>query len=454
MSKKQIKITQDDLRKLVRESIQDKLNGVFSTDDPKAADAVRNDFDAYDAYYGEGSGTKKNREDLANLIDKRANGEDAELDLPNYNRFEMDDELGDRKEEAEMYEKNPEGEENLLVGDPNLEEPDIEPYEMYEDKQVRLNEAQLREFVSYSVSRLLKEALEEEKGNKGTLTHFGKKESEEAAKRYPNPYKKDGKFLPYDEYCEKKKEERMKDKEKEDKKEDKKPNKAVTVHFSTKDLQEMVSKALNEVFDADAREYAFKSRMREAMHAIRMEMMEIEERFEEAEVDPDQMPYYRELKQAHGALDSLINYSDFTCVRKLTEGMGMGDNEEPVTDNFPKKAAGTFTMNTRRGNVDKYKVYVEKTDDEELLTDIFIYDPMDKEWYPQAEYVVGIEEYTNGTWLPYWETFNGDVSIRALANCFGKVVKLWKKVGYLYDEDDEIPFRYAGDIKGLNGKIY
>ena len=123
--------------------------------------------------------------------------------------------------------------------------------------------------------------------------------------------------------------------------------------------------------------------------------------------------------------------------------------EGPVVDNFPKKASGTFTMNTRRGNTDKYRAYVEKTDDEELLTDIFIYDPMDKEWYPQAEYVVGIEEYTNGTWLPYWETFNGDVSIKALANCFGKVVKLWKKVGYLYDEDDEIPFRYGGDyMKG------
>lgn len=106
-------------------------------------------------------------------------------------------------------------------------------------------------------------------------------------------------------------------------------------------------------------------------------------------------------------------------------------------------------MNTRRGNTDKYKVYVEKTDNEELLTDIFVYDERGKELEPQAEYVVGIEEYTNGSWLPYWETFDGDVSIRALANCFDKVVKLWKKVGYLYDEDDEIPFRYSGDyMKG------
>ena len=127
----------------------------------------------------------------------------------------------------------------------------------------------------------------------------------------------------------------------------------------------------------------------------------------------------------------------------------MGDQEGQVVDNFPKKAAGTFTMKTRRGNTDKYKVYVEKTPEEELLTDIFIYDPMDKEWYPQSEYVVDIEEYTNGTWLPYWETFNGEKKIRKHANCFDKVVKLWKKVGYLYDEDDEIPFRYSGDyMKG------
>ena len=142
------------------------------------------------------------------------------------------------------------------------------------------------------------------------------------------------------------------------------------------------------------------------------------------------------------------------AVKRISEEMKRGDEEEQAVDNFPKKATGSFTMNTRRGNTDKYKVYVEKTDDEELHTDIFIYDPMDKEWYPQAEYVVGIEEYTNGTWLPYWETFNGDVSIRALANCFGKVVKLWKKVGYLFNEDDEIPFRYAGDVKGFGGKIY
>ena len=138
---------------------------------------------------------------------------------------------------------------------------------------------------------------------------------------------------------------------------------------------------------------------------------------------------------------------------QLKEGMEGGE-EEQVQDMFPKKASGKFKMNTRRGTVDQYRVFVEKTDDEELLTDIFVYDPMDKEWYPQAEYVVGIEEYLNGSWLPYWETFNGDVSIRALANCFSKVVKLWKKVGYLYEEDDEIPFRYAGDIKGLNGKMY
>ena len=121
------------------------------------------------------------------------------------------------------------------------------------------------------------------------------------------------------------------------------------------------------------------------------------------------------------------------AVTKIFEGIG--DDEEEAHSQFPAKASGTFTMRTRRGNVDKYKVYVEKTEEEELLTDIFVYDERGKEWEPQAEYVVGIED--------------GDVSIRALANCFDKVVKLWKKVGYLYDEDDEIPFRYGGDyMKG------
>ena len=46
--------------------------------------------------------------------------------------------------------------ENLWQGDDELEEPDEE---INERRQIRLSEGQLREFVSYSVARLLKEAV-------------------------------------------------------------------------------------------------------------------------------------------------------------------------------------------------------------------------------------------------------------------------------------------------------
>ena len=365
MSKKQIRISQDEIRKLVRESIQDKLNGVFSTDDPKAAEAVRNDFDPYELYYGEDDGTRRSKETFANLIDKRANGEDAELGLPNYDRFQMKDDFDSSKEEAEMYEKNPEGEENLYIGDPDLEEPDEEePYQIYEGKRVRMNESGLRNFISYSVSKLLKEAMgkdlyygdeydgyeespygndssvidfdpeddedmdmafesvlaesefagninpemlngvwpvmvkiyysrrKEEGGdtgewientnvddwkadlshvpeefkpfvekvianyfeggffnseslneNMGTLTHFGKKESEEAAEKYPNPYKD----LTWDEYCDAKRQERLQDKTSEDMEDD--DNLGIKAHFATREKPEIDPEKESHMFD-------------------------------------------------------------------------------------------------------------------------------------------------------------------------------------------------------------
>lgn len=241
--------------------------------------------------------------------------------------------------------------------------------------------------------------------NRGVTAHFSGEGFQPK-----NPYEN----MTWDEYCAAKAREREEDAEKKrlhdmNYPEDEKENRGITAHFGG----EKHEKTPEEI---EADEHMF---------------------------DDD---YWANKERVHVSKDEISEMIQ-NAIRSLKENIG--GEEKPVVDNFPKKASGTFTMNTRRGNTDKYRVFVEKTDNEELLTDIFIYDPMDKEWYPQAEYVVDIEEYTNGTWLPYWETFNGDVSIRALANCFHKVVKLWKKVGYLFDEDDEIPFRYAGDIKGF-----
>lgn len=248
-----------------------------------------------------------------------------------------------------------------------------------------------------------------EEENTGTLTHFGKKEMDAAAEKYPNPYEN----MTWDEYCLAKELERKQEGDKPKDRFNNSDNKGITTHFGG-DIPERSPE------EKERDEHMF-----------------------------DDEHWVNKMNLSRDELSEIVN----KAVKRIMEEMNPAGEAEQVVDKFPKKAAGTFTMNTRRGNTDKYKVYVEKTDNEELLTDIFVYDPMDNEWYPQAEYVVGIEEYTNGTWLPYWETFNGDVSIRALANCFGKVVKLWKKVGYLFDEDDEIPFRYSGDIKPV-GKMF
>ena len=85
------------------------LGGVFSTDDPKAAAAVRSDTDFYDDWYGESWSSRKGREDLSNLIDKRAKGEDAELGLKNYpdsisrDRQMEKDVLDNEKAESDRY---------------------------------------------------------------------------------------------------------------------------------------------------------------------------------------------------------------------------------------------------------------------------------------------------------------------------------------------------------------
>jgi hypothetical protein len=251
----------------------------------------------------------------------------------------------------------------------------------------------------YVYDNIVSPALYEER-NLGITTHFDGSSSFEPENPYEN--------MTWDEYCEAKRREREEEASK-PKEEPSRTNRGIMAHFDGKKHEETPEeKERNEhMFDDDY--------------------------------------WVNKMNLSKDELSEIVKKT----VKRIMEEIGADNEEAQVVDNFPKKASGTFTMRTRRGNVDKYKVYVEKTEGEELLTDIFVYDERGNEWEPQAEYVVGIEEYTNGSWLPYWETFNGDVSIRALANCFDKVVKLWKKVGYLYDEDDEIPFRYSGDyMKG------
>lgn len=165
IKKKQIRINEATIKALIREAIQDKLNGVFSTDDPEAAEAVRNDTDPNDDWWGEGYSTKKNREDLANLIDKRSGGEDAELPLIHSRGDDWDDEYfenaAEEKAESDRFDK-PFGdlddfENEYPDGSDSVDGDDEFQNESRKRRQIRLSEAKLREFVSYSVAKLLRE---------------------------------------------------------------------------------------------------------------------------------------------------------------------------------------------------------------------------------------------------------------------------------------------------------
>lgn len=139
------------------------LGGVFSTDDPKAAEAIRGDFYDYDDYVD----SKYDRENFANLIDKRSKGEDAELKLHNYpndinkdSRMEKDF-LDNEKAESDRYER-PYGDlddiENQWQSDPDMESDD-------DDEIAGLDELrQLAEsFARDSVRRILSEGKKKKK---------------------------------------------------------------------------------------------------------------------------------------------------------------------------------------------------------------------------------------------------------------------------------------------------
>jgi hypothetical protein len=124
------------IKGLVREAIGETikgsdLGGVFSTDDPKAADAIKGDVDDYDWYYGESPKAKERREKLSDLINRRSRGEDAELELPNYpdsivrDREAEKNILDTKKAESDSYDR-PFGDlddtENLWHSEPGYED--------------------------------------------------------------------------------------------------------------------------------------------------------------------------------------------------------------------------------------------------------------------------------------------------------------------------------------------
>ena len=155
------------IKGLVREAIKGSdLGGVFSTDDPKAAEAIRGDFYDYDDYVD----SKYDRENFANLIDKRSKGEDAELGLKSgvngdiHDRQMEKDVLDNEKAENDRYDR-PFGDlddaENLWSGDPDLESDDDDEIAGLDELR-RLAESYARQ----SVAQLLSEGKKKKKKRK------------------------------------------------------------------------------------------------------------------------------------------------------------------------------------------------------------------------------------------------------------------------------------------------
>ena len=236
--------------------------------------------------------------------------------------------------------------------------------------------------------------------NLGTTVHF----NGESSFKPENPYKD----MSWDEYCEAKRMEREKDQMKSEKpEEDEKPNIAVTTHFDGE------------------------------KHEKTPEEMEDEKHM----LDDDY--WVNKMNLSKDELSEIVKKT----VKKIME---MGDyKENAVVDNFPKKAGVSFTEKYGRMDV-KCKALVSISD-AEVVIDLLQYGP--EGWEPEMEWMFSAEEYTDGSWLPYWETLGGDASMKVLARFWPKIMKALIKIGYLADEDDEIPFRFVGDIKVGNKRL-
>lgn len=173
MAKRQIRISQNDIRSLIKEAIGRSLDdnghmrfpeGVFSTDSEEGEEMK-----AYAKKYDRPGKeddlmwdpVKRQYKPAAENMtgEKWADNPMSSWDSPEKRDKVAMDKYGDEKAESDMFDR-PFGDlddtENLWQGDDELEEPDEE---INERRQIRLSEGQLREFVSYSVAKLLKEAM-------------------------------------------------------------------------------------------------------------------------------------------------------------------------------------------------------------------------------------------------------------------------------------------------------
>ena len=249
MTKRQIRINEASIRQLVKEAVQDRLNGVFSTDSEEG-ERYKEMAKSYDRPSSDRQ-IEGGRYQLADLgIGKNEKWQDypgSMWDTDKKRDIFAKDDFADKKADSDRFDK-PFGDlddtENMYEPEPGFEEEDYEDdEELSEGRQIRMNESQMREFVSYAVARLLKEGwdssfndrvydrtekhpIDHEK-NKGASVHFDK-----PGFQPENPYKD----MTWDQFCETKRKERemaeLFGMEPSGPKDKNKPNRGITVHFN------------------------------------------------------------------------------------------------------------------------------------------------------------------------------------------------------------------------------
>lgn len=251
MAKRQIRINEASIRQLVKEAVQDRLNGVFSTDSEEG-ERYKEMFRKYNRPSSDRQ-IEGGRYQLADLgIGRDEKWQDypgSELDTDKKRDIFAREDFADEKADSDRYDR-PFGDlddaENMYEPEPGFEEEDYEDdEELSEGRQIRMNESQMMEFVSYAVARLLKEGWDtsfservhkyheehpiDHGKNKGVCAHFNG-----GGFQPENPYKD----MTWDEYCEAKRKEREERKSKEKLKDSEpksdKPNLGVTTHFDGK----------------------------------------------------------------------------------------------------------------------------------------------------------------------------------------------------------------------------
>lgn len=102
---------------------------------------------------------------------------------------------------------------------------------------------------------------------------------------------------------------------------------------------------------------------------------------------------------------------------------------------YKTEVKSSFTGKTRAGQPIKYQIWVRI---EESVVNTTIAIRSEKGWDPEVDFEVDVEEYGDGSWLPYWESLGG---VGGIKRYWPVIKKAWIKIGYQAEEDGyECPF--------------